>query len=58
MVIAVWRRTWIFYVIAGFSWIIFGFGYFSSDIPMSVLTILVGIACFAGAKWDKGKGND
>lgn len=55
MVIAVWRRTnWLYYVVAGFGWLYFAFQIWTDSWLMSLLLVLVAIACFAGAKWDKG----
>ncbi len=53
MVIAVWRRTWLFYVLAGFAWLLYGFGYWGTNHYMSLILVMVGICCFAGAKWDQ-----
>ena len=55
MTLAAWRRLPIYYVIAGFAWIYFGFAIFTTAWHISLLLVLVGIVCFAGAKWDKGK---
>ena len=52
-VIAVWRRTWLLYVPAGFAWVLYGFGYWPTSHYMSIILVLVGIFCFAGAKWDR-----
>jgi len=53
MIIAVWRRTWLLYVLAGFAWVLYGFGYWTTNHYMSIILVLVGIFCFAGAKWDR-----
>ena len=55
MTLAAWRRLAIYYIIAGFAWIYFGFAMFTTAWHISLLLVLVGIVCFAGAKWDKGK---
>lgn len=53
MILAVWRRTWIFYVMAGFAWLLFGFDYVAIDKYMATILIVIGLFCFGGALWDK-----
>jgi hypothetical protein len=53
MVIAVWRKNWYYYVIAGFVWLIIGFQYITVNWVLSVALVLAGIGCFVGAKFDK-----
>ncbi len=53
ILIAAWRRTWLFYAPAGFAWLIYGFGYWTTSNYLSVIMVIVGLVCFAGAKWDR-----
>jgi len=53
LIIAVWRRTWLFYILAGFAWLLLGFQYMSTDVYGSILMALVGLGCFTGAKFDR-----
>lgn len=51
------NHSWIWYVIAGFGWIYFAFSFWSDNTTMAIIAVLAGMACIAGAAFDKGKKN-
>jgi len=54
MIIAVITKGWIFYVLAGFAWLLFAFSYVDNDRYVATILIILGLVCFAGARWDRG----
>ena len=41
-----------FWVIAGLLWMVYGFSYWTTNSWISIGTVLFGIVCFIGAKYD------
>lgn len=46
-----------FWVISGLLWMVFGFSYWTTNQWVSIGTVLFGLVCFVGAKFDKGRKN-
>jgi hypothetical protein len=53
--LAFWHRDSRIYILAGFSFLLYGFGYYRTSVYISVILALLGIFCFAKAAWDRKK---
>jgi hypothetical protein len=53
MTLALWRGAWMLYGVAGLSWLLYSFNYWTTSSQMSWIFILLALICFAGAIWDR-----
>jgi len=53
LILGVWRHGWIYYLLAGFAWVLIGLSFWTVNSSQSILMVLVGLASFGGAIWDR-----
>ena len=53
MVMALWRRTSLWYIVSGFAWLLYGFMNHATLGYFTILVVIVGLFNFAGAKLDR-----